>query len=131
MYELHTCPNCLEEVSILCDGRVLKTYEWCPSCKEKHHKRDWEVRWFNHRFQLFTKKDIYFRDGFKCYICSVPLEFKSKQSTFDHKIPLARGGLSSFDNLKLCCTDCNNKKGDLLLEEYLESLTVQCADASA
>lgn len=120
MYEEHTCPNCGEQVDILLDGRVLKEYEWCPDCKEKHQKEDWAVRWFNHRFQLFTKRDIYFRDGFKCYICEKVLQFKERGATFDHVIPLSRGGFSNFSNLKLCCTDCNNKKGDLLLEELFE-----------
>jgi 5-methylcytosine-specific restriction endonuclease McrA len=120
MYETHTCPNCKEQVDILCDGRILKDYEWCPPCKEAHQKKDWAVRWFNHRFQVFTKRDIYMRDGFKCYICSRSLMFKDKNATFDHFIPTARGGLSDLANLRLCCTRCNNKKGDLLLEELFE-----------
>jgi len=120
MYEIHTCPNCKEQVSILCDGRTIKDYEWCNECKEEHQRKDWEVRWFNHRFQMFTKKDIYFRDGFKCYICKVELVFKDKNATFDHEIPNARGGLSNYSNLRLCCNFCNNKKGDLFLEELFE-----------
>ena len=117
MSENHTCPKCLQEVNILLDGRLLKDYEWCMTCKKAHQKKDWEVRWFNHRFKLFTKKDIYMRDGFKCYICKIHLPFKDRRVTFDHVIPLARGGFSTFDNLRICCQECNNKKGDLLLEE--------------
>jgi 5-methylcytosine-specific restriction endonuclease McrA len=120
MYETHICPNCGKQVDILLDGRELKEYEWCPECKRRHHKADWAIRWFNHRFQLFTKRDIYFRDGFKCYICSKLLKFKERGATFDHVVPLSRGGFSDFNNLRLCCTDCNNRKGDLLLEELFE-----------
>jgi len=120
MYEDHICPNCKEQVSILCDGRVLKNYEWCNPCKEAHQQRDWEVRWFNHRFHMFTKRDIYMKDGFRCYICKVNLPFKDKSATFDHELPNARGGLSDFANLRLCCNPCNNKKGDLTLEELLD-----------
>lgn len=120
MYESHTCPSCNQQVEILCDGRILKSYEWCNDCKEAHQQKDWEVRWFNHRFQIFTKRDIYLRDGFRCYICSADLPFKHREATFDHEVPLARGGLSDFSNLRLCCTSCNNKKGDLLLNELFE-----------
>lgn len=115
----HTCPNCNHEVEVILDGRILRDYEWCQDCKDSHYKRDWEVRWFNHRFKVFSKRDIFMRDGFKCYLCSLPLELKSRNSTFDHVVPTSRGGLSTFDNLRLCCNPCNNDKGDLLLDEFL------------
>lgn len=120
MYEEHTCPNCGDKVNILCDGRVLKSYEWCPACKEAHQDKEWQVRWFNHRFRLFTKKDIYTRDGYKCYICGKFLGLSSREATLDHEVPTSRGGLSTFSNMRLCCNPCNNKKGDLLLEEFYE-----------
>lgn len=117
MYSEHHCPKCNNTSKVLSDGRVLKDYEWCEDCKDEHRKKDWAVRWFNHRFHIFTKLDIYMRDGFKCYLCNEVLEFKNRNTTFDHVIPVARGGFSTFDNLKLCCNRCNNKKADLLLEE--------------
>lgn len=120
MYTDHTCPKCKQKVSILSDGRLLKDYEWCNACKDAHKKEDWAIRWFNHRFKLFTKYDIYIRDGFKCYICHRSLAFKDRNTTFDHEVPLARGGHSTFNNLRLCCNRCNNKKGDLLLNELFE-----------
>lgn len=120
MYEEHTCPNCGEQVDILCDGRELREYEWCQDCKDEHKQKDWAVRWFNHRFRLFNKRDIFARDGFKCYICGTELGLISKNATIDHVVPTSRGGLSTFDNMRLCCDPCNNAKGDLLLEEYLD-----------
>ena len=119
-YEEHVCPNCNESVKILCDGRLLKAYEWCPDCKEVHKQKDWEVRWFNHRLRLFSKKDIFARDGYRCYICKEDLGLVSKEATLDHVLPLSRGGLSTFDNMKLCCKNCNNLKGDLLLSEFYD-----------
>lgn len=119
MYEQHTCPNCGELVNILCDGRELKPYEWCLPCKDANKKRDWEVRWFNHRFKIFSKRDIFTRDGFACYICSTELTLISKDATLDHEVPLSRGGLSTLSNMRLCCSSCNNKKGDMLLDEFL------------
>ena len=120
MYEDHTCPNCGEVVRILCDGRELKLYEWCARCKEVHKQKDWAVRWFNQRFKLFSKRDIFARDGFKCYICKKHLGLVAKDSTMDHEIPLSRGGFSTFSNMRLCCNECNNTKGDLLLDEFYD-----------
>lgn len=34
--------------------------------------------------------------------------------TLDHHIPKSKGGLSTKDNLKVMCSDCNNKKADIL-----------------
>lgn len=58
----------------------------------------------------------------KCYFCGKKTAFKNL--TMDHLLPLARGGLSSKDNLVPCCKSCNNKKKDMLpleWEEFLES----------
>ncbi len=34
----------------------------------------------------------------------------------DHVIPLARGGLSTIDNLQLLCAECNRLKGKLMID---------------
>ena len=91
MYEKHTCPNCEQEVTVLCDGRELKDYEWCQPCKDDHAYEDWVIRWFNHRMGMFTRRDIIVRDGGICYICQVHIEVTSRELTIDHVIPLARG----------------------------------------
>jgi 5-methylcytosine-specific restriction endonuclease McrA len=116
-FEAHTCSNCGKNVEIRCDGRVLRQFEWCTDCKSEHDRKDWELRWFNHRFQLFTRRDIIVRDGGKCYICRKNVNLLTRDATIDHVVPKSRGGLSSPDNLRLCCNACNNKKGDFLLEE--------------
>ncbi len=58
-----------------------------------------------------------------CYYCGQTV--KHKDLTMDHRIPLARGGRSTKDNLVPCCKDCNNKKKNMLSvewEEYLATL---------
>jgi 5-methylcytosine-specific restriction endonuclease McrA len=58
-----------------------------------------------------------------CYYCG--RQFKSKELTMDHVVPLSRGGRSTKDNLVSSCKECNNKKKTLLpmeWEEYLQSL---------
>ena|SRR3990167_7631701 len=128
MYETHICPKCKNQVNILCDGRILKEYEWCNDCKDEHGYKDWTLRWFNHRFQLFTRRDIIVRDGSICYVCKKWIDPTSRDLTIDHVIPLARGGYSSYENMKVCCNSCNNAKGDLLLEEYLSFLEDEDAE---
>ena len=44
----------------------------------------------------------------KCYYCGK--EFKPKELTMDHVIPLSRAGKSTKGNTVPCCKDCNNKK---------------------
>ena len=52
---------------------------------------------------------IYERDGYRCRMCGrgereVNLEI-------DHIKPIAKGGKSTYDNLKTLCTECNKRKG--------------------
>ena len=59
----------------------------------------------------------------KCYFCGQKTTFKNL--TMDHLVPLARGGLSTKDNLVPCCKSCNNKKKSMLpleREEYMETM---------
>lgn len=37
----------------------------------------------------------------------------------DHIYPISRGGLSTLENMVAICTDCNNKKSDLTLREFI------------
>lgn len=43
-----------------------------------------------------------------------------KEISIDHKIPLSRGGKTVKENLVVCCKKCNQEKGSLTVEEYLE-----------
>ena len=37
----------------------------------------------------------------------------------DHIIPVSRGGTSERENLQPLCVDCNTKKSDRTMEEFL------------
>ena len=41
-------------------------------------------------------------------------------ATFDHVIPLCRGGTNDKENLVWCCRECNHRKGSKLLSEWME-----------
>ena len=59
-----------------------------------------------------TKKNIIKRDNHKCQYCGK----KTGTMTTDHIIPKARGGSDSWENLVCACLECNNKKGNRVLE---------------
>ena len=42
----------------------------------------------------------------------------SRTLTVDHVEPVAGGGESSLDNLRLCCRTCNRRKGRLGADTY-------------
>lgn len=67
-----------------------------------------------HRRKNISKKIrilIMERDGYKCRLCGkTAAETKLE---VDHRIPVARGGTDSLDNLWTLCIDCNRGKSDL------------------
>ncbi|MFW6365895.1 MAG: HNH endonuclease [Spirochaetota bacterium] len=54
----------------------------------------------------------------KCYYCGA--ECDPSELTMDHRIPLARGGLSEKINLAPCCKECNSRKKYMLPAEWTE-----------
>jgi 5-methylcytosine-specific restriction endonuclease McrA len=42
--------------------------------------------------------------------------------TVDHKTPLSKGGKNTGSNYVLACFDCNQKKGDMDYDEYMEMI---------
>ena len=57
------------------------------------------------------------RDGQICQSCRINVP--DDQIEFDHIIPVAKGGPTSVDNLRVLCSTCNRKKSDSL-KEHLE-----------
>jgi len=70
---------------------------------------------------ILSRKNILRRDHHKCGYCGradLPL-------TIDHIIPRSKGGDDSWENLVSACMPCNNRKGDLTLEEANMKLRVR------
>jgi len=61
------------------------------------------------------------RDGDCCWYCRGQFVPGKRTRTIDHVIPLAAGGRSRLDNLRLACTRCNHAKGALTGEAYAVS----------
>lgn len=59
------------------------------------------------------------RDGDRCWYCGCSFDNGgSRALTLDHVEPVAGGGASSLDNLRLSCRTCNQRKGQLGADAY-------------
>jgi 5-methylcytosine-specific restriction endonuclease McrA len=63
----------------------------------------------------FSRANVYSRDDHRCQYCGG--RFTPGQLTFDHVIPVARGGQKGWDNIVTCCIPCNRRKGDRAPEQ--------------
>ncbi|MCK4712021.1 MAG: HNH endonuclease [Marinosulfonomonas sp.] len=54
----------------------------------------------------FTRFNLFLRDGFSCQYCGTKGDL-----TFDHVVPRASGGVTSWGNVVAACSPCNLRKG--------------------
>jgi 5-methylcytosine-specific restriction endonuclease McrA len=54
----------------------------------------------------FTRFNLFLRDEFSCQYCGA-----RDNLTFDHVVPRAKGGITSWENVVAACSRCNLKKG--------------------
>jgi 5-methylcytosine-specific restriction endonuclease McrA len=58
----------------------------------------------------FSRENVYARDSGKCQYCA--LRLSRPEATYDHVLPRAQGGLTTWDNVVICCVPCNRRKGN-------------------
>lgn len=73
-------------------------------------------------------RDVWNKTDGRCWYCGERLikadpaqhgiDHKRRWYTIDHATPRSRGGSSEIENLLPCCNYCNGKKGDMTVEEY-------------
>ena len=63
------------------------------------------------RQPAFTRFNVFLRDRFCCQYCG-----SAQDLTFDHLIPRARGGQTTWENVVTACAPCNLRKADKTLE---------------
>ena len=63
----------------------------------------------------FTRFNVFLRDKWQCQYCGII--HKTHDLTFDHVIPRAHNGRTSWENIVAACRDCNLKKGSKLPKE--------------
>jgi len=64
-----------------------------------------------HRGQVkFSRANIYARDGWRCQYCGQkpPVD----ELTYDHVVPRAQGGRTTWTNIVTACFPCNRAKGN-------------------
>ena len=60
----------------------------------------------------FTRFNLFLRDEFCCQYCGAKGDL-----TFDHVVPRARGGITSWENVVAACSPCNLRKGSKNLRQ--------------
>ena len=65
----------------------------------------------------FTRFNLFLRDEFCCQYCGAKGDL-----TFDHVVPRASGGVTSWENVVAACSSCNLKKGSKSLRQSGMSL---------
>jgi len=68
-----------------------------------------------HRSVKFSRINIFTRDGNRCQYCR--RKFRTEDLTFDHVIPIAKGGNKTWENIVTACWGCNNRKSGRMPEE--------------
>ena len=57
-------------------------------------------------YPAFTRFNLFLRDKFRCVYCG-----SRRELTFDHVIPRAQGGRTTWENVATACAPCNLRKG--------------------
>lgn len=65
----------------------------------------------------FTRFNLFLRDEFRCQYCG-----SRGDLTFDHVVPRASGGITSWENVVAACSSCNLRKGSKSLRRAGMSL---------
>jgi 5-methylcytosine-specific restriction endonuclease McrA len=76
-------------------------------CRVKTRRRAQNVK--------FSRANIYARDNHTCQYCGK--KCSTEDLTFDHVVPIVKGGDKSWKNIVTCCFRCNHKKGGRTPEE--------------
>lgn len=118
---------------------------WCDDCRRKHENKNKEI---SRRIKIknacvdsdIDLNSLLRRDGYVCHICGGLCDkndFIMKNGvkvtgnnypSIDHVIPLAKGGLHSWNNIKVAHRICNSLKGDSYDEIEMEKSNNQSHD---
>ncbi|WP_163868177.1 HNH endonuclease [Myxococcus eversor] len=71
----------------------------------------------------FSRENVYLRDRCRCQYCG--LKVSRAEATYDHVLPRAQGGRTSWDNVVIACVPCNQRKGNRTPEHA--KMALRCA----
>lgn len=100
-------------------------------CSKRHSNRSKDKRIPKEQIidSDITLSKLYKRDKGICYICNTECDFNSwaisktgnkypgdKYPEIEHVIPISRGGMHSWENVRLACRRCNAEKSDNIIK---------------
>ena len=65
---------------------------------------------FRKRAVKFNRKNVWLRDKGHCQYCNTKVTLS--EFTYDHVHPLSQGGKTTWDNIVVCCIECNQRKAN-------------------
>lgn len=99
-----------------CRRKSIWKREHPLQCYEYARRRSARKR--HGQIEKVSYEQILARDGYICHICHERVA--SNELSFDHVIPLARGGAHAKWNIKVAHLICNSRKGARLMEELTD-----------
>jgi 5-methylcytosine-specific restriction endonuclease McrA len=73
----------------------------------------------------FSRQNVYARDGGRCQYCLVAIP--RAEATYDHVVPRAQAGRTTWENVVIACVPCNQRKGGRTPEQAGMALRVRPA----
>lgn len=132
-------------------GEMLQSFDGhkgrtCPVCRKRAENQRKEIKRRKKVSRVIVDKNItlealYRRDKGICHICGGQCDLEDKEDrgnvivcgnmypSIDHIKPLAKGGLHSWDNVKLAHRICNSLKGDSYDEVSMEKTNSESDEA--
>lgn len=137
------CSECGQPFETIQPNQLTCSKE-CGRLRKNRLRRYYKEERYNEENLIdkdITVKVLYKRDKGICYICGGKCDFKDHTQinghftagpnypSIDHVIPIARGGMHTWDNVKLAHHYCNSTKSDILPSEL--ELDIDIDDAYA
>jgi len=140
------CTECGETFETIQPNQLTCSKE-CSRLRKNRLRRHYKEERYNETNLIdkdITVKVLYKRDKGICYICGGKCDFKDHTQinghftagpnypSIDHIIPIARGGMHAWNNVKLAHHKCNSLKSDILPSELFdEPIEIDIVEAYA
>lgn len=106
--------------------KLNKNYTSCEIFRKKYkiYKNivviglKWSGKNVKRRTNGYAKEFISSNPNSKCIYCNTKLT--NINATSDHIVPISNRGNNCQVNIVICCTDCNNERGNLPFNQYLK-----------
>jgi 5-methylcytosine-specific restriction endonuclease McrA len=84
----------------------------------RHHKSLRRARAVGNGIERVSYRRIVERDGMVCHLCGNAVA--THELSYDHIVPISRGGRHAEDNIKVAHRLCNVRRGNKLLAAVIE-----------